>query len=98
MEEESNDNARLPAVIRGLGDVALPAPLLASSQGRAFQMTQDRHTRSGSSQINTNARFARSREQKKFLFCGKAKREDHGPVWFSFFLTSFSENLAVGRI
>jgi hypothetical protein len=21
-----------------------------------------------------------------------------GPVWFSFFLTSFSENLAVGRI
>ena len=23
---------------------------------------------------------------------------DIGPVWFSFFLTSFSENLAVGRI
>jgi hypothetical protein len=23
---------------------------------------------------------------------------DVGPVWFSFFLTSFSENLAVGRI
>jgi hypothetical protein len=23
---------------------------------------------------------------------------DYGPVWFSFFLTSFSENLAVGRI
>jgi hypothetical protein len=22
----------------------------------------------------------------------------YGPVWFSFFLTSFSENLAVGRI
>jgi hypothetical protein len=22
----------------------------------------------------------------------------NGPVWFSFFLTSFSENLAVGRI
>jgi hypothetical protein len=23
---------------------------------------------------------------------------DMGPIWFSFFLTSFSENLAVGRI
>jgi hypothetical protein len=38
MEEESNDNARLPAVVRSLGDVTLPSPLLASSQG-----TQDRH-------------------------------------------------------
>jgi hypothetical protein len=25
-------------------------------------------------------------------------QEGNGPVWFSFFLTSFSENLAVGRI
>jgi hypothetical protein len=28
-----------------------------------------------------------------------ARKMSHdGPVWFSFFLTSFSENLAVGRI
>jgi hypothetical protein len=30
----------------------------------------------------------------RFICTGDA----YGPVWFSFFLTSFSENLAVGRI
>jgi hypothetical protein len=77
LEGKSNDNASLPIVVRGLGDVALPSPLLASSQGRAFQRTQD--TRSWSSQINSNGRFARSRErkEKELPFYAEAKREDH---------------------
>jgi hypothetical protein len=28
----------------------------------------------------------------------QTRGKDYGPVWFSFFLTSFSENLVVGRI
>jgi hypothetical protein len=32
------------------------------------------------------------------LFDSHVERHVEGPVWFSFFLTSFSENLAVGRI
>jgi hypothetical protein len=75
LEGKSNDDARLPVVVRGLGDVALPSPLLASSQGRAFRRTQD--MRSWSSQINSNGRFARSRERKELPFCAEAKREDH---------------------
>jgi hypothetical protein len=37
--------------------------------------------------------------QSLIIFASHAGyREDKVPVWFSFFLTSFSENLAVGRI
>jgi hypothetical protein len=32
------------------------------------------------------------------LLSSSVRALDNGPVWFSFFLTSFSENLAVGRI
>jgi hypothetical protein len=42
---------------------------------------------------------AASTVQSKGLSClADVTIGDIGPVWFSFFLTSFSENLAVGRI
>jgi hypothetical protein len=37
-------------------------------------------------------------KMRKWERRGEARPHDIGPVWFSFFLTSFSENLAVERI
>jgi hypothetical protein len=61
-------------------------------------------------QLNTYTQTSRSqftqmaRSSQKLLVLTSQKQQHGcyvhhiGPVWFSFFLTSFSENLAVGRI